>query len=161
MWRRHRLHVGLRVGYGEVACMTLLLDSGANIDAVDDNHNTPLHYSAGYGQAECVELLLKRCVSLRFIQSAIYAYCHCTCADVHTCPQLFTLPASVGMLREHLKESFMANFVWMKLARQPCMGYLKQARASQGRGSGTEEPGRQVRLRGGGAQPAGGRGQTV
>ena len=42
--------------------MTLLLDSGANIDAVDDNRNTPLHYSAGYGQAECVELLLKRCV---------------------------------------------------------------------------------------------------
>lgn len=47
-----------------MACITLLLDSGANIDAVDDNRNTPLHYSAGYGQAECVELLLKRCVSV-------------------------------------------------------------------------------------------------
>ena len=64
--------------------MTLLLDSGANIDAVDDNRNTPLHYSAGYGQAECVELLLKRCVSVCLHYIAMLAYCSCTCTDGHT-----------------------------------------------------------------------------
>ena len=66
MCRRQWQNVGTRAGYGEVACITLLLDSGANINAVDDNRNTPLHYSAGYGQAACVELLLKRCVPMRW-----------------------------------------------------------------------------------------------
>ncbi len=82
-----------------MACITLLLDSGANIDAVDDNRNTPLHYSAGYGQAECVELLLKRCVSACLCDTAFHfsrASCNCACIGGRPFPQLapHTLPAS-------------------------------------------------------------------
>ncbi len=48
-------------GYGEMACMDLLLEHGANVNAIDHNKNTALHYAAGYGQAQCVEVLLKKC----------------------------------------------------------------------------------------------------
>lgn len=38
----------------------VLLDHSADVDALDKNKNTALHYAAGYGQDVCVELLLKR-----------------------------------------------------------------------------------------------------
>jgi ankyrin repeat protein len=46
-----------------MACVHALLDAGADMNAVDHNKNTSLHYAAGYGQAECVALLLKKCAS--------------------------------------------------------------------------------------------------
>jgi hypothetical protein len=45
-------------GYGELECMTILLDAGADINGKDENGNTPLHYSAGYGVLEATRLLL-------------------------------------------------------------------------------------------------------
>ena len=53
-----------RCGYGEMACVHALLGAGADLNAVDHNKNTSLHYAAGYGQAECVALLLKQCAPL-------------------------------------------------------------------------------------------------
>jgi ankyrin repeat protein len=46
-------------GYGETKCCEVLLDAGAEVDALDKNNNTALHYAAGYGREDCVELLLK------------------------------------------------------------------------------------------------------
>ncbi|GFH16432.1 ANK_REP_REGION domain-containing protein [Haematococcus lacustris] len=45
-------------GYGEHACVTVLLEHKASLNAVDNNKNTPLHYAAGYGQAESCKMLL-------------------------------------------------------------------------------------------------------
>ena len=46
-----------------MACVDVLLQAKANLDAVDHNKNTALHYAAGYGQPEVVELLLKQYAS--------------------------------------------------------------------------------------------------
>ncbi|CAN8235152.1 unnamed protein product [Cochlearia groenlandica] len=38
-------------------CAQVLLDAGANVNVVDKNKNTQLHYVAGYGRKDCVGLL--------------------------------------------------------------------------------------------------------
>ena len=38
----------------------MLIEAGADIDAVDENKNTAAHYSAGYGNVESVSLLKKK-----------------------------------------------------------------------------------------------------
>ena len=43
-----------------LALMTVLLDVGLKVDAMDHHGLTPLHWAAGYGCAECVQLLLRR-----------------------------------------------------------------------------------------------------
>lgn len=40
-------------------CAQVLLEAGAEVDALNKNKNTALHYAAGYGRKECVVLLLK------------------------------------------------------------------------------------------------------
>nr|XP_025888949.1 ankyrin repeat domain-containing protein 2B-like [Solanum lycopersicum] len=42
-----------------VKCAQVLLEAGAEVDALNKNKNTALHYAAGYGRKECVVLLLK------------------------------------------------------------------------------------------------------
>ncbi|RUS23562.1 ankyrin repeat-containing domain protein [Jimgerdemannia flammicorona] len=37
-----------------------LLDWGADIDHVDDEGNTALHYAAGWGHSKCVTILIDR-----------------------------------------------------------------------------------------------------
>jgi ankyrin repeat protein len=40
-------------------CAEVLLEAGINVDALDKNNNTALHYASGYGKKECVVLLLE------------------------------------------------------------------------------------------------------
>lgn len=40
-------------------CAQVLLEAGAEVDALDKNKNTALHYATGYGRKECVALLLE------------------------------------------------------------------------------------------------------
>ncbi len=42
----------------------VLLEAGADANAVDANDNTALHYAAGYGNLEAAQLLLDKCVGL-------------------------------------------------------------------------------------------------
>lgn len=39
----------------------VLLDAGADVNAVDANENSALHYAAGYGNLEAAQLLLDKC----------------------------------------------------------------------------------------------------
>lgn len=43
----------------QVKCAQVLIEAGANVDSLDKNKNTALHYAAGYGRKECVSLLLE------------------------------------------------------------------------------------------------------
>lgn len=43
-----------------LALMTVLLNAGLKVDALDHHGLTPLHWAAGYGCVECVQLLLDR-----------------------------------------------------------------------------------------------------
>lgn len=36
------------------------MDAGANVNAVDDNDNTALHYAAGYGNIEVARILVNK-----------------------------------------------------------------------------------------------------
>ena len=56
MRRADGLHFA--AGYGEDDCVKLLLEKGADINACDNNKNSPLHYAAGYGIVSCVQLLV-------------------------------------------------------------------------------------------------------
>lgn len=38
----------------------VLLEAGADVNAVDANENTSLHYAAGYGNQEAAKLLLEK-----------------------------------------------------------------------------------------------------
>lgn len=38
----------------------VLLDAGADVNVVDSNENSALHYAAGYGNVEAARLLLER-----------------------------------------------------------------------------------------------------
>lgn len=40
----------------------VLLEAGAEVNAVDANDNSALHYAAGYGNVEAAQLLLAKCV---------------------------------------------------------------------------------------------------
>ncbi|KAG8452096.1 hypothetical protein GDO86_004041 [Hymenochirus boettgeri] len=51
------LHIACAYGYKDVAC--LLLEHGADSDAVDDHYWTPLHLAAKYGQTSLVKILLE------------------------------------------------------------------------------------------------------
>ena len=51
-------------GFGELECAEALVEAKADIEAMDNNNNTALHYAAGYGQEESTKLLLKQCASL-------------------------------------------------------------------------------------------------
>lgn len=46
------------VGYGELRCIVLLLESGASVAAADAKGNAALHYGASYGQAAATQILL-------------------------------------------------------------------------------------------------------
>lgn len=35
-------------------CAQVFVDAGVNVNSVDKNKNTPLHYAAGYGGKECL-----------------------------------------------------------------------------------------------------------
>ena len=48
--RHHALHVPCQA----------LMDAGANVNAVDDNDNTALHYAAGYGNIEVARILVNK-----------------------------------------------------------------------------------------------------
>ncbi|ODV61224.1 ankyrin repeat domain-containing protein, partial [Ascoidea rubescens DSM 1968] len=50
------LHFASRVG--AVECLDLLLDLGANINALDINGNTALHLATRYGNINCIKSLL-------------------------------------------------------------------------------------------------------
>ncbi|ESQ32280.1 hypothetical protein EUTSA_v10005721mg [Eutrema salsugineum] len=41
-------------------CAKVLLDAGANANAVDKHNNTPLHFAAYRGRKNCVRLLLEK-----------------------------------------------------------------------------------------------------
>ncbi len=47
-------------GYNELECMRVLLDGGADVNAVDVNENTALHYAAGYGNMDSAKLLIEK-----------------------------------------------------------------------------------------------------
>jgi ankyrin repeat protein len=53
-------HDTIYVDPGPARAMELLLDAGANIEAVDREGNTPLHEAAAVGSRRAVELLLAR-----------------------------------------------------------------------------------------------------
>ena len=40
--------------------MQVLLEAGADVDALDSNENTALHYAAGYGNVEAATLLMDK-----------------------------------------------------------------------------------------------------
>jgi ankyrin repeat protein len=39
-------------------CVEMLCDAKADVNAVDKNKNTPLHYAAGYGRADVCKMLV-------------------------------------------------------------------------------------------------------
>lgn len=57
------------------ASFQVLLEAGADANAVDANDNTALHYAAGYGNLEAAQLLLDKCV--RGNQLGVAAPCCC------------------------------------------------------------------------------------
>ncbi|TMX04179.1 hypothetical protein EJD97_011047 [Solanum chilense] len=56
---QHSKVFGFLMALAKVKCAQVLLEAGAEVDALDKNKNTALHYAAGYGRKECVALLLK------------------------------------------------------------------------------------------------------
>ena len=50
------LHVASRCGHADI--IQLLLEHGADVNALDDNRNTPLHLSSGEGQMEVIVRIL-------------------------------------------------------------------------------------------------------
>lgn len=50
----------LAVRNGDIAVLTLLLNAGANVNGLDNWHNTPLHYAAGHDRGEIGRLLRAR-----------------------------------------------------------------------------------------------------
>jgi len=46
--------------YGDVEGAKVLIEGGLEVDDLDDNKNTPLHYAAGYGCKECEVLLMEK-----------------------------------------------------------------------------------------------------
>ncbi|XP_019101882.1 PREDICTED: ankyrin repeat domain-containing protein 2B-like [Camelina sativa] len=45
----------LACSYGKVKCAKVLLEAGANLNAVDKNKNTPLHYAANCGRKKTLQ----------------------------------------------------------------------------------------------------------
>ena len=69
-------------GFGEMECAEALLEAKADVEAMDNNHNTALHYSGGYGQLETTKLLLKQYAQLSSHQYQDWACAHQPCTAV-------------------------------------------------------------------------------
>ena len=75
---------------GHRECIELLLDSGANVNAMDANGNTCLMLSAQHGHHDCVQLLLEKGANVNLYdqvsgRNAVYLAakgCHDECVDL-------------------------------------------------------------------------------
>ena len=71
---------------GHLDCISSLVGSGADINAKDKKHYTPLHSAAAGGQSHAVKLLLELGAD---VSRAVYVFVHvCMCVlclHVHVC----------------------------------------------------------------------------
>jgi len=60
-----------------------LLDRNANVNTVDDDTWTPLHYASAYGHHQCVELLLDRHANINAVDDDTWTPLHHASAYGH------------------------------------------------------------------------------
>ncbi|CAN0396846.1 unnamed protein product, partial [Ectocarpus sp. 12 AP-2014] len=79
--KRSVLHVAAEEEHVDI--MRAVVERGANVEALDDDHNTPLHLAAFFNRVEAIDLLLEAGANIEARDESDSTPLHCAVLECH------------------------------------------------------------------------------